>query len=73
NIGRPLTIMQDLPGPKIRIGLLPEGKFLLQQGEGVQDVLVFIGESSPNMGSERPEIREIGLDYDQVTDTKLTR
>ena len=33
NIGRPLTIMQDLPGPKIRIGLLPEGKFLLQQGD----------------------------------------
>lgn len=48
-------------------------QFLLQQGEGVQDVLVFIGESSPNMGSERPEIREIGLDYDQVTDTKLTQ
>ena len=31
--GRPLTIMQDLPGPKIRIGLLPEGKFVLTQGD----------------------------------------
>ena len=31
--GRPLTIMQDLPGPKIRIGLLPEGKFVLKQGD----------------------------------------
>ncbi len=31
--GRPLTIMQDLPGPKIRIGVLPEGKIVLSQGD----------------------------------------
>ena len=32
-LGRPLTIMQDLPGPKIRIGILPEGKITLLQGD----------------------------------------
>ena len=31
--GRPLTIMQDLPGPKIRIGILPEGRFELHRGD----------------------------------------
>jgi pyruvate kinase len=31
--GRPLTIMQDLPGPKIRIGVLPEGKIIIQRGD----------------------------------------
>ena len=46
-------------------------QFLLQQGEGVQDILVFIGESSPNMGIERPDIREIGLNYDQISATQL--
>ena len=46
-------------------------QFLLQQGEGVQDILVFIGESSPNMGIERPDIREAGLDYDQISATLL--
>ncbi|WP_298067731.1 pyruvate kinase [uncultured Mailhella sp.] len=31
--GRPLTIMQDLPGPKIRVGILPEGKITLNRGD----------------------------------------
>ncbi len=31
--GRPLTIMQDLPGPKIRIGILPEGRIELHRGD----------------------------------------
>jgi hypothetical protein len=34
-------------------------QYLLQQGQGVQDVLVFIGESSPNMGSDQPEILQL--------------
>lgn len=42
-------------------------QYLLQQGQGVQDVLVFIGESSPNMGTDQPEIRQLGLDYDQIS------
>lgn len=48
-------------------------QFLLQQGEGVQDVLVFIGESSPNMGMELPEIRQLGLDYDQISVSNLKK
>ena len=32
-IGRPLTIMQDLPGPKIRIGNIPGGKYVLTRGD----------------------------------------
>ena len=31
--GRPLSIMQDLPGPKIRIGILPEGRIELRRGD----------------------------------------
>lgn len=31
--GRPLSIMQDLPGPKIRIGILPEGRIELHRGD----------------------------------------
>ena len=31
--GRPLSIMQDLPGPKIRIGILPEGRIELARGD----------------------------------------
>ncbi|MBQ7179770.1 MAG: hypothetical protein IJR87_00595 [Bacteroidaceae bacterium] len=46
-------------------------QFMLQQGEGVQDVLFFIGESTPNNGIDRPEIREAGLDYDIIGLTKL--
>ena len=48
-------------------------QFLLQQGEGVQDILVFVGESSPNMGEERSDIRELGLDYDQISATQLRK
>ena len=48
-------------------------QFLLQQGQGVQDVLVFIGESSPNMGVEQPEIRRLGLDYDQISVSNLRK
>ena len=48
-------------------------QYLLQQGQGVQDILVFIGESSPNMGIERPDIRALGLDYDQISASKLMK
>lgn len=45
--GRSLTIMQDLPGPKIRIGVLPEGRIELHRG----DVLT--------LGRERREKEEL--------------
>jgi pyruvate kinase len=38
-VGRPISILQDLQGPKIRIGTLKEGKFLVEKGEKVRFVL----------------------------------
>ncbi len=32
-LNKPVTIMQDLQGPKIRVGLLPGGKIILSPGE----------------------------------------
>ena len=32
-LGRSLTVMQDLPGPKIRVGLIPEGKLIITKGD----------------------------------------
>ena len=46
-------------------------QFLLQQGQGVQDVLFFMGESTPNNGMNRPDIRNAGLDYDYIGLTNL--
>jgi pyruvate kinase len=34
-IGTPITLLQDLQGPKIRVGQLPEGCILLAEGETV--------------------------------------
>ena len=33
--GRPVAILQDLQGPKIRVGKFPDGKFELKEGEEV--------------------------------------
>jgi len=38
-IGRPISILQDLQGPKIRIGTLKDGKFTVEKGERVRFVL----------------------------------
>ncbi|WP_397364577.1 glycosyl hydrolase [Olleya sp. R77988] len=46
-------------------------QFLLQQGENVADVLVFTGESSPNTAFLKPEIKQMGFDYDLVGANKL--
>src|ERR1700743_618328 len=43
--GRPIGILVDLQGPKIRLGTLPGGSRLLKEGEQVRLVL---GESSQN-------------------------
>lgn len=48
-------------------------QYLLQQGSGVQDVLVFVGESAPNTGTDMPEIRKLGLDYDQISISNLKK
>ena len=46
-------------------------QFLLQQGQSVADVLVFVGESSPNDALLMPEIKAMGYDYDLIGANKL--
>lgn len=50
---------------------IARSQFLLQQGKNVADVLVFTGESSPNVGFIKPEIKEMGFDYDLIGANKL--
>lgn len=33
SVGKPVAVMQDLAGPKVRVGDLPDGKMLLREGE----------------------------------------
>ncbi|MGB5419249.1 glycosyl hydrolase, partial [Algibacter sp.] len=42
-----------------------------QQGKNVADVLVFTGESSPNTAFLKPEIKQMGFDYDLIGANKL--
>ncbi|WP_203257118.1 glycosyl hydrolase [Hyunsoonleella ulvae] len=46
-------------------------QYILQQGKNVADVLVFTGESSPNTGFIKPEIKAMGFDYDLIGANKL--
>ncbi|GGD04690.1 glycosyl hydrolase [Hyunsoonleella pacifica] len=46
-------------------------QYLLQQGKNVADVLVFTGESSPNTGFIKPEVKAMGFDYDLIGANKL--
>lgn len=41
-------------------------QYLLQQGKFVGDILVFVGESTPNNGTFCGEIKAKGYDYDEV-------
>ncbi|MBR3433632.1 MAG: hypothetical protein IKH05_08855 [Bacteroidaceae bacterium] len=41
-------------------------QYLLQQGSFVGDVLVYVGEVSPNDGNCRKDIRDLGYDYDEI-------
>ncbi|MBI5222706.1 MAG: pyruvate kinase [Candidatus Magasanikbacteria bacterium] len=41
--GEPVAIMQDLQGPKIRVGLLPEGGITLKEGEMVTFNTALVG------------------------------
>lgn len=41
-------------------------QYLLQQGRFVGDVLVYVGEVSPNDGSARKDIKDLGYDYDEI-------
>lgn len=46
-------------------------QFLLQQGRNIADVLVFVGESSPNNAFQMPEIKASGYDYDLIGADKI--
>ncbi|WP_396635703.1 glycosyl hydrolase [Maribacter sp. R77961] len=50
---------------------IARSQFLLQQGKSVADVLVFTGESSPNTAFLKPEIKNLGYDYDLIGANKL--
>lgn len=50
---------------------IARSQFLLQQGRNAADVLVFVGESSPNDGIFRPDIKSLGYDYDEIGMNKV--
>ena len=56
---------------KAYMDYLARSQYLLQQGNNVADVLVFTGESSPNIGFIKPQIKEMGFDYDLIGANKL--
>ena len=47
DVGRPIAILVDLQGPKIRLGRLAEGKRQLQEGEKIR---LMLGETSSDPG-----------------------
>ncbi len=47
--GRPVAILQDLPGPKIRIGFLDDDKVLLRGG----DTVTFVADADGGVGDAR--------------------
>lgn len=51
---------------KAYMDYLARSQFMLQQGRSVADVLVFVGESSPNDGILKQEIKALGYDYDEI-------
>lgn len=46
-------------------------QYLLQQGRFVGDILLYNGETSPNDGTYRVDIPEMGLDYDEISTATL--
>ncbi len=50
----PITLLQDLQGPKIRVGQLPGGEKLLEEGQIISFVPVEIGDRHPDA---------VGIDY----------
>ncbi|WP_405290931.1 glycosyl hydrolase [Algibacter sp. Ld11] len=56
---------------KAYMDYIARSQYLLQQGKNVADVLVFTGESSPNTAFLKPEIKQMGFDYDLIGANKL--
>lgn len=57
---------------KTYLDYVARSQFLLQQGQTVADVLVFVGESSPNDTFLVPGMNELGFNYDHVGHNKLS-
>jgi len=57
---------------KAYLDYVARSQFLLQQGQTVADVLVFVGESSPNDTFLVPGINELGFNYDLIGHNKLS-
>ena len=55
-VGRPVGILVDLQGPKIRLGRLPGGKRLLKEGENVRLVLEEASADPHDIPIPHPEI-----------------
>lgn len=56
---------------KAYLDYVARSQFLLQQGQTVADVLVFVGESSPNDTFLVPGINELGFNYDLIGHNRL--
>ncbi len=56
---------------KAYLDYVARSQFMLQQGHCVADVLVYVGESSPNNASYMPSIKRLGYDYDFIGTDKL--
>lgn len=49
------------------LSYIARSQFLLQQGNLAADILVFVGESSPNEGIYRSDLKQSGYDYDEIS------
>jgi pyruvate kinase len=56
DIGRPISILQDLQGPKIRIGTLKEGRFSVEPGERLRFVVAGTEGDKQSIPLPHPEI-----------------
>lgn len=56
---------------KAYMDYLARSQFLLQQGRCAADVLIFTGETSPNDGIYRADIKALGYDYDEIGTNKM--
>jgi len=55
-VGRPISILQDLQGPKIRIGTLKDGKFAVEKGEKLRFVVEGTDGDKQSIPLPHPEI-----------------
>ncbi|MEJ2230137.1 MAG: pyruvate kinase [Nitrospirales bacterium] len=60
-LGRPVAVLMDLQGPKIRIGTLPEEGVILEQNQEV--LLVPASDSQPKQTTHAGTILELPVEY----------